>query len=284
MECIELVKEENGIVSIAGCKLGDKPPLFFDNILHYSVDCKSLGQNLIRCFIDVDTMLINNPLRNADITDVEINCRYKKGKGIRGLYLYMRNFCTFPYKTQKEFEDLAIKLAVSRRFNVFCPEINPKYNYEMIRLENKKCEVEFVWSKIGQTDKTYFIEVNVTPPICKEDNTFDTEAAFIKAQRRCVLKYGKRAENFSEYEKREFKETVARITLDFFNKVWGDRITKTSVEYRKENLIEAGQMRASDWDVIYRRAGMSNYEIEQYRKAQESFETALNDSLDMYRD
>ena len=52
MECIELVKEENGIVSIGGCKLGDKPSLFYDNMLHYSIDCKHLGQDLICCFID----------------------------------------------------------------------------------------------------------------------------------------------------------------------------------------------------------------------------------------
>lgn len=284
MECIELVKEENGIVSIGGCKLGDKPSLFYDNMLHYSIDCKHLGQDLICCFIDVDTMRIDNPLKNADITDVEISCRYKQGEGIRKLHLFMRDICTFPHKTQKEFEHLAIKLANSRRFNIVYPELHSKWNFEMICLENKKCEVEFVWSKDGQTDKTYFIEVNVTPPICTEDNAFDTEATFIKAQRRCVLKLGKRAEDFSEYERREVDVKVARSTLNFYDKVWGDKITKASIEYFRENLIGAGQMRTLDWDIIYKNAGMSEYEIEQYRKAHEPFEAALNDSLDMYRD
>ena len=133
-------------------------------------------------------------------------------------------------------------------------------------------------------DKTYFIEVNVTPPICTEDNAFDTEATFIKAQRRCVLKLGKRAEDFSEYERREVDVKVARSTLNFYDKVWGDKITKASIEYFRENLIGAGQMRTLDWDIIYKNAGMSEYEIEQYRKAHEPFEAALNDSLDMYRD
>ena len=284
MECIELVNEENGIVSIGGCKLGDNPSLFFDNMLHYSIYCKHLGQDLICCFIDVDTMRIGNPLKNEDIADVEISCRYKQGEGIRGLKLFMRDICNFPYKTQKEFDDLAMRLANSGRFNIVYPELHSKYDFELICLENKKCEVEFVWSKDDYKEKTYFIEVNLTPPIWTEDNTFDTEAAFIKAKRRCALKLGKRAEDFSEYEKKEVEVTMARSTLIFFDEVWGDRITKATIDYRKDNLIGAGQMRSSDWDIIYKNAGMSEYEIEQYRKAHEPFEAALNDSSDMYRD
>lgn len=284
MECIELVKEENGIVSIGGCKLGDKPSLFCDNMSHYSVYCKHLGQDLIYCFIDVDTTRIDNPLMNEDIMDVEISCRHKQNEGIRELQLYMRDGCSFPYKTQKEFEDLAMKLANSGRFNVVYPKLHSKYNFEMICLENKKCEVEFVWNKDKQSEKNYYIEVNITPPIWTEDNIFDTEAAFIKAQRRYVLKLGKKAEDLSDYEKREVEVTVARSTLNFYDKVWGDKITKASIEYRRENLIGAGQMRTSDWDNIYKSIGMSEREVEQYRKAHEPFEAALNDSSDMYRD
>ena len=222
--------------------------------------------------------------KNEDIADVEISCRYKQGEGIRGLKLFMRDICNFPYKTQKEFDDLAMRLANSGRFNIVYPELHSKYDFELICLENKKCEVEFVWSKDDYKEKTYFIEVNLTPPIWTEDNTFDTEAAFIKAKRRCALKLGKRAEDFSKYEKKEVEVTVARSTLIFFDEVWGDRITKATIDYRKDNLIGAGQMRSSDWDIIYKNAGMSEYEIEQYRKAHEPFEAALNDSSDMYRD
>ncbi len=284
MECIELVKEENGMVSIGGCKLGDKPSLFCENMSHYSVYCKHLKKELISCIIDVDTMRIDNPLKNADILDVEIDCIHKKGEGIRGLYLYMRDLCFYPYETQKEFEDLAMKLADSGKFNVVYPKLHSKWNIKMICLENKKCEVEFVWSKDEHKEKTYFIEVNLTPPIWTEDDTFDTEAAYIKTQRRYVLELGKRAEDFSEYEKREVEVKVARSTLNFYDKVWGEKIRNASLEYRSENLIGAGQMRTSDWDNIYKSIGMSEREVEQYRKAHEPFEAALNDSADMYRD
>lgn len=284
MECIELVKEDNGVVSIGGCKLGDNPSLFCDNMSYYSVYCRHLDQGLIYCSIDVDTMRIDNPLVNEDIMDVEISCCHKQGEGIRGLYLYMSDICTFPYETQKQFEDLAMRLANSGRFNIVYPELHSKYDFELICLENKKCEVEFIWSKDEHKKKTYFIEVKLTPPIWTEDNTFDTEAAYIKAQRRSELKLGKKYKDFSEYEKREVDVTVASSTLNFYDKVWGDKITKASIEYRRENLIGPGEIRSSDWDVIYQNAGMSEYEIEQYRKALNPFEAALNDSSDMYRD
>lgn len=99
-----------------------------------------------------------------------------------------------------------------------------------------------------------------------------------------MLELGKRAEDFSEYEKREVEVKVARSTLNFYDKVWGEKIRNASLEYRSENLIGAGQMRTSDWDNIYKSIGMSEREVEQYRKAHEPFEAALNDSSDMYRD
>ena len=284
MKCIELVKEVDGFVSIGGCKLGDKPSLFYENMGNYSVDCEEIKQGLINCFIDIDTMRIDNPLENADILDVEINCTYNNVDGITGIYLYMRDIETYPYETQKEFEDLAKYIEDSKKFNVVHPSLHPKWDFEIISFENKKCEVEFVWSIDRHTEKTYFIEVNLTPAIWTEENTFNTEAAIIKSERNLALKQGKRVRDLSEYEKREVWVDVARSTLHFYDKVWGDKISNASLEYRRENLIGPGQMRTSDWDNIYKSIGMSEREIEQYRKANEPFQAALNDSADMYRD
>lgn len=65
MECIELVKEEEGTIIIGGCKLGGEPSLFYENMRNYSVSRHDNKKGHISCTIDVDTMLISNPLTNA---------------------------------------------------------------------------------------------------------------------------------------------------------------------------------------------------------------------------
>ena len=284
MECIELVKEEEGAIFIGGCKLGDKPTLFYENIRNYSVSRYDDKKGHISCIIDVDTMQISNPLMNADICDVDISCDYCKGLGIRGLYVYMSDYMEYPYSTQAEFYDLSKKLAESGKFKVVIPELNPIWNFEMICLENKKCEAEFVWSKKGLKSKKYFIEVNVMPPIWTEENVFDTEAAIKKSEYRLALKLGKKINELSESEKKQAWVNVANLTLRFYDEVWGEKIDKSLLEYRSENLIGPGQLRSNDWDQIYKNAGMNDKEIEQLRKAHEPFAAALDDHSDMYRD
>lgn len=284
MECIELVKEEEGTMIIGGCKLGDKPSLFYENMRNYSVSRYDDKKGHIGCTIDIDTMLISNPLSNADISDVDISCDYCKELGIRRLNVYMSDYMEYPYSTQAEFYELSKEIADCGRFKILTPEVNPIWNFELICLENKKCEVEFVWSKKGKKNKRYFIEVNVTPPIWTEENFFDTEAAINKSEYRLALKLGKRVKELSESEKRQAWLDVANLTLRFYDEVWGEKIDRSQLDYRRENLIGPGQLRSSDWDQIYKNAGMTDKEIKQLRKAQEPLAAALDDSSDMYRD
>lgn len=284
MYCIELIKEDNGSIFICDCKLGDMPSLFYENISNYSVSHHDDKKGHIYCTIDVDTMLISNPLKNDDIYDVDISCDYKLGIGIRKLYLNMSNTMDYPFNTQAEFEEFFKKLADSGRFNVVMPELHSKWNFKMICFENKKCEVDFTFSRFDNNNKTYFIEIIVRPPIWTEENIFDTEAAIFKKERRLALKLGKRVVDLSEKEKKDAWVSVANDTLHFYDKVWGYKIDKALMDYLRDNLIGPGQVRPSDWDQIYKNAGMNAKEIEQLRKANEPFAAALNDSSDMFRD
>lgn len=284
MECIELVKEKEGALFIGGCKLGDKPFLFYDNMRNYSVSRYDDKKGHIGCTIDVDTMQISNPLRNADISDVYISCDYYNGLGIRELYVCMSDYMEYPYSTQAEFYELSKKIADSGKFKVVMPELHHIWNFEMICMENKKCEVEFVWSKEDHNSNRYFIKVNVTPPIWTEENIFDTEAAINKSEYRLALKLGKRVNELSESEKKQAWIDVANLTLRFYDEVWGEKIDRSLLEYRSENLIGPGQLRSGDWYQIYKNAGMNDKEIKQLRKAHEPFAAALDDHSDMYRD
>jgi hypothetical protein len=283
MDCIELVKEENGVVSIGGCKLGDKPSLFMDNMGDYCTGCKEIDIGLMGCIIDVDTMRIDNPLRNPDIIDVELYCHYINGSGIRDVSLYMRNYDVFPHDTWSKYKEFIETLSNSGRFKVDTPNVHSKADFEIICFENNYCEVEFTWSK-EDSSKKFYIQVILTPPIRCERNGFDTDAAIAKRERRLSLELGKRVSDFSEYEKDKVITDVARDTLRYYDEVWGDRITKSVLEYRRENLLGPGQMREADWNQVYKNIGMSEKEVKQYREAHIPFEVALNDSCDMYRD
>ncbi len=284
MDCIELVKEEKGVVSIGGCKLGDKPSLFMDNMGNYCTGCKEIEKGLMCCMIDVDTMRIDNPLRNPDIIDAELYCHFIKGNGIRDVSLFMRNYDVFPHDTWSEYKEFIGKLSNSGRFKTVMPNVHSKADFEIICFENNYCEVEFAWSKEDLSKNQFYIQVILTPPICSERNGFDTDAAIAKRERRLSLELGKRVSDFSEYEKDKVITDVARDTLRYYNEVWGDRITKSVLEYRRENLLGPGQMREADWNLVYKNIGMSEKEIKQYREAHIPFEAALNDSSDMYRD
>lgn len=284
MDCIDLVKEEKGVVSIGGCKLGDKPSLFKDNMGRYCTGCNEIDKGLMWCMIDVDTMRIDNPLCNPDILDAELYCHYIKVRGIRDITLYMQNYDDFPYNTWSKYRDFIDKLSNSGRFEIVKPSVHSKSDFDIICFENCNCEVEFTWSKDNPSKNRYYIQVILTPPIRSEKYGFDTEAAIAKKERRLSLELGKRVSEFSEYEKRDVLTDVARDTLRYYDEVWGAKIEKSALEYRRENLLGPGQMSEDDWNQVYRSIGMSEKEIKQYREAHKPFEAALHDSSDMYRD
>ena len=70
---------------------------------------------------------------------------------------------------------------------------------------------------------------------------------------------------------------------EIYNK-WEKKIDEAQIEYRRENLLSAGQLTTADWNQIYKNAGMSDKEIQEYRKAMQKYQTALQDSSDQYRD
>ena len=70
---------------------------------------------------------------------------------------------------------------------------------------------------------------------------------------------------------------------EIYNK-WVKKIGEAQIEYRRENLLSAGQLTTTDWNQIYKNAGMSDKEIQEYRKAMEPYQAALQDSSDPYRD
>lgn len=284
MECIELVKEDNGVVSIGGCKLGDKPSLFFDNMGSLCTDCHQIDTGLLGCCIDIDTMRIDNPVRNRDIEGIDIYCRYNKEFGIREIEVYMRSWGGYPFDTLSEYKDLVNYLSSSGRFEVIRPDIHPYLDIEMTCLENSNCEVEFIWSKKNVLKKDFHIQVYMTPPVFSEEKGFDTDTAIKKSERRHALKLGKRQSNLSEHERKEAYVSVAREYLRSIDKKWGLKIEASLLEYRRENLLGAGQLRFEDWTKIYHNAGMTDKEIELYRKFKEPFAAALEDSSDMYRD
>ncbi len=118
MECIELVKEKNGIVSIGGCKLGDKPSFFYENMGRLCTGCHQIDTGLLGCTIDIDTMRIDNPVYNSDIEGIDIYCYFNKEYGIRGLKVYMNSFGGYPISTLSEYKDLVKTLSTSGRFEV----------------------------------------------------------------------------------------------------------------------------------------------------------------------
>lgn len=63
------------------------------------------------------------------------------------------------------------------------------------------------------------------------------------------------------------------------------RITESLVDYRREHLLGPGQLTADDWTAVYRKAGMTDKEIRQYRAEQAEMQScgALRDPLDAYR-
>ena len=62
------------------------------------------------------------------------------------------------------------------------------------------------------------------------------------------------------------------------------RIDEAMMEYRKENRLSAGKLSSQDWMKIYKEAGMTDKEIEQYRQEMRKYSKATNDPLDAYRD
>lgn len=61
------------------------------------------------------------------------------------------------------------------------------------------------------------------------------------------------------------------------------RIDAALMEYRRENLLEPGQMSEAGWTQVYKNAGMTDEEIAAYREEMSKYAAALDDPLDMYR-
>ena len=61
------------------------------------------------------------------------------------------------------------------------------------------------------------------------------------------------------------------------------KIERASEEYRRENLIGAGQMTTSSWNEVYKSIGMTDKDIAEYREQMRKYERALNDPADAYR-
>lgn len=65
-----------------------------------------------------------------------------------------------------------------------------------------------------------------------------------------------------------------------------ERIDEALLAYRRENLLGPGQLTRKDWDQVYKNAGMSDKEIEEYKKQTQPTPEqmrALDDPLDLYR-
>jgi hypothetical protein len=79
----------------------------------------------------------------------------------------------------------------------------------------------------------------------------------------------KKAQGLSE-------EEIAREALEA-------KIDEALLEYRRENLLGAGQLTTADWTQVYKNAGMTDEQIAAYRQEQSKYAAALNDPLDAYR-
>ena len=63
-----------------------------------------------------------------------------------------------------------------------------------------------------------------------------------------------------------------------------EKIEQALLEYRRENLLGPGQLSSKDWTNIYKKAGMSDEEIADYRKNLQQYAKVMDDPLDAYRD
>ena len=62
------------------------------------------------------------------------------------------------------------------------------------------------------------------------------------------------------------------------------KIAEAVLEYRRENMVGAGQMSTSSMMEIYKSVGMTDKEIAEYREEINKNSEALDDPVDAYRD
>lgn len=280
MYCIELVKEEDGIISIAGCKIGDNAKAFLENMGNYCTGCHPLDENSMYGIIDIDTMLIGNPLCNPDILDVDVYCEITQEKKINWMSMHM-GYCHSKKEcdTPAEFKDFANKLVDSGHFKVEKLYVNSSKAYEIIGLSNNKCEVDFIWTKKEFSD----IVITLGEPIYTEDNVYNYDAAISKATRRLALSRGKKIDQLNSTELADVNSRVDFERICFYEKLWKDKIQESRYAYCEENKFPGEYISSDEWNIIYKNAGMSERDIELYREAQKPFEAALDDKSDMYR-
>lgn len=279
MKCIELVKEENGMITIAGCKIGDNVEVFSDNMHKYCIYCKPNGVNSMLSIIDIDTMSISNPLYNEDILSVEVYCEYNQDKRITWISVHMYYCYSDECDTPSEFKELAKEFAETGRFTVEELYINSSKVYELIGLSNKKCDVNFMWTKKEHSD----IVVTLGESIYSEENVYNTELALMKGSKRLALKLGKNVCQLNSSELHEVKCHVDIERLSFYENLWKDKIRASYDAYCDEICKLDRYLSSEQWDIIYKKAGMSERDIALYLEAHEPFEAALDDKSDMYR-
>lgn len=279
MKCIDLVKEEDGMISIAGCKIGDNVDMFSDNMHNYCSYCKPEGDNKMHSIIDVDTMSISNPLYDQDIWSVEVYCEYNQYRKIIWLSVYLWYCYSDKCDTPSEFKELAKKLAESGHFTIEELYFNSSKVYEIIGLSNNKCDVNFMWTKKEYPN----VVITLGESICSEDNVYNTELALAKASKRLALKLGKNVSQLNTSELHEVKCHIDIERLNFYENLWKDKILASRDAYCDEICKLDRYYSSHDWDIIYKKAGMSERDVELYREAHEPFQAALDDQSDMYR-
>lgn len=279
---IELIKEKDGIISLGGCKLGDTPSLFEANMSKYCCDTKKYDNNKVIAYIDIDTMRIDNPIRDWDILNARLSCEYNE-RGIREISYYMHDYYEYPFETYADFNFFFDILEKSGRYKVEKPYVHPNYSFNITILENNNCILEYITSNPEIKSKSYFIKINLYSPKVTDNNIYDMDIAIQQEKRKYSYKIGRKLDNLSTHENKEVLDKVNSERLRFYEGLWKDKIEKACLEYRNENLIGPGMLRDADWINIYKNAGMNEIEIEQYQLACEPFMAALKDSSDLYR-
>ncbi len=279
---IELIKEKDGIISLGGCKLGDTPSLFEANMGKYCCDTKKYDNNKVISYIDMDTMRIDNPIRDWDILDARLSCEYNE-RGIREISYYMHDYYEYPFETCANFNFFFDILEKSGRYKVEKPYVHPNYSFNITILENNNCILEYITSNPEIKSKSYFIKINLYSPKVSDNNIFDMEIAIQQEKRKYAYKQGKKIDQLYSYEIQEVLDKVNSERLRFYEDLWKDKIEKAYKDYKNNSTIWPLSLNESDWINIYKNAGMNEIDIEQYRLAKEPFMAALEDSSDMYR-
>ena len=288
-KCVDLLKEESGIISIGGCFIGDKPELAQIKLGEYSRVYKYENGKL-RCWLDIDLMWPRNVLDESKIDDASVYCDYDpfSQAGLRKIEIEMKGWNTehldnYPSETIEDFKTCLNVLLENNNYTLTTPITKSVLPIERMALENKDTEIEFFYSTRNY-NKDYFINLILTPRDDKLlSNPYDQTILYNKRIRRLASNSEKTISQLTIQEKDSVSISIARDYIRYVEKEWGEKISIETSVYTSENLVERCHINKEGWTQIYKKAGMNNLEIEMYRKANEPFATGLDDSLDIYR-